>query len=154
MLPYLEEIARRELGADSNEFLQIMAIAQSFPGAMGINAAAIIGYRMGGWMGAVAGILGVTVPGVICASVLFLLLMLAARTSWLDIATTALKAALVGIVLGMAVNLGNRSWKGYRSLLIGFAALFLFYRFQLSPVIILLGAGVLGYIFLSPSEAG
>jgi len=154
MLPYLEEIARRELGADSDEFLQIMAVAQSFPGAMGINAAAIIGYRMGGWKGALAGVLGVTVPGVICASGLFVLLVLAAETSWLDIATTALKAAVVGIVLGMAVNLGNRSWKGYRNLLVGIAAMLLFYRFQISPVIILLGAGVLGYIFLSTPEAG
>ena len=105
MIPYLEEIARQQLGSDSDEFLQIIAMAQSFPGAMGINAAAIIGYRMGGWMGAATGVLGVTIPGVICASGLFILLVLAAESSWLDIATTALKAAVVGIILGMAINL-------------------------------------------------
>jgi len=154
MIPYLEEIARQQLGSDSDEFLQIIAMAQSFPGAMGINAAAIIGYRMGGWMGAATGVLGVTIPGVICASGLFILLVLAAESSWLDIATTALKAAVVGIILGMAINLGNRSWKGYRNLLVGLAAMLLFYKFQLSPVIILVGAGVVGYVFLSLPEAG
>ena len=34
MIPYLEEIARQQLGSDSDEFLQIIAMAQSFPGAM------------------------------------------------------------------------------------------------------------------------
>lgn len=105
-------------------------------------------------MGAATGVLGVTIPGVICASGLFILLVLAAESSWLDIATTALKAAVVGIILGMAINLGNRSWKGYRNLLVGLAAMLLFYKFQLSPVIILVGAGVVGYVFLSLPEAG
>ena len=60
----------------------------------------------------------------------------------------------MGIILGMAINLGNRSWKGYRNLLVGLAAMLLFYKFQLSPVIILVGAGVVGYVFLSLPEAG
>lgn len=152
MLPYLEEIARNELKVDSDEFLQITATAQSFPGAMGINAAAIIGYRMGGWKGAVAGVLGVTIPSFICASVLFYLLSFVAETSWLGIGTKALKAAVVGIILGMAVNLANRSWRGHRALLVGLISMVSFYQLQVSPLIILLGAGILGYLFLSPPE--
>ena len=50
-------------------------------------------------------------------------------------------------------NLANRSWRGYRSILIGLAAMLLFYQLQVSPIYILLGAGILGYIFLSPPEA-
>lgn len=152
MLPYLEEIARQQLGADSEEFLQIMALAQSFPGAMGINGAAIIGYRMGGWKGTVAGILGVTIPSIICASGLFYLLLSVSEASWLGMSTKALKAAVIGIILGMAVNLANRSWKGQRPVLIGLTAMLLFYQLQVSPILILLGAGVLGYAFLSPQE--
>lgn len=150
MLPYLEEIARQELQIDSEEFLQIMATAQSFPGAMGINTAAIIGYRMGGWTGTIAGVLGVTIPSILCASGLFYLLLTVAETSWLAMGTKALKAAVVGIILGMAVNLANRSWRGYRALMIGLVAMLLFYQLQISPLLILLGAGILGYIFLSP----
>ena len=153
MLPYLEEIACQQLGVDSAEFLQIMAMAQSFPGAMGINGAAIIGYRMGGWKGTALAVLGVTIPGFICASGLFYLLLSVAETSWLGMGTKALKAAVVGIILGMAVNLANRSWKGYRPLMIGLASMLLFYQLQISPVLILLGAGILGYVFLSSPEA-
>lgn len=153
MLPYLEEIARKQLGIDSEEFLQVVAVAQSFPGAMGINTAAIIGYRMGGAKGTLAGVLGVTVPSIICASALFFLLLSVAETTWLGMGTRALKAAVVGIVLGMAVNLAHRSWRGYKPILIGLAAMLLFYQLQVSPVYILIGAGILGYIFLSSAEA-
>jgi len=152
MLPYLEEIARQQLEIDSEEFLHIMATAQSFPGAMGINTAAIIGYRMGGWTGTVAGVLGVTIPSIICASGLFYLLLSVADTSWLGAGAKALKAAVVGIILGMAVNLANRSWRGHRALLVGLVSMLLFCQLQISPLIILLGAGILGYLFLSRPE--
>jgi len=153
MLPYLEEIARREIGVDSEEFLRIMALAQSFPGAMGINGAAIIGYRMGGWKGALASVAGVTVPSVICASLLFYLLSALSSSPWFIIGTKSLKAAVVGIILAMSVNLAHRSWRGLRPVLIGLTALLLFYRLPVSPILILLGAGICGYFFLSPREA-
>ncbi|NLB18384.1 MAG: chromate transporter, partial [Syntrophomonadaceae bacterium] len=62
MIPFLEEIARNQADIDGEEFLQLMGIAQTFPGAMGINTAVIIGYRMGVVKGAIASLIGVTLP--------------------------------------------------------------------------------------------
>ena len=152
MLPYLEEIARENAGIDNKGFLKVLALAQSFPGAMGINVAAIIGYRIGGLKGTIAGVLGVTIPGVLCASGLFYLLLTVAEASWFATGTKVLKAAVVGIILGMVVNLISRSWKKRGAILIGVAAALLFYQLQVSPILILLGAGLLGSLFLSPRE--
>lgn len=152
MIPYLEEIALEELSIDSEGFLQIMAIAQAFPGAMGINTATIIGYRMGGWIGAFLAMLGVTVPGILFAAALFYVASSLYQAVWFKDLLQALKAAVVGIILGMVVNLGRKSWLGWRELLIGLTAVLVFYYLKINPALILLGGGIAGYFLLKPRE--
>jgi|GEM_PF-1677411 len=150
MIPFLEEIARTQADIDGDEFLQIVGIAQTFPGAMGINTAVIIGFRMGGFKGAIASLLGVTVPSVICATGLFYFLLILQGVFWIEAAMTALKAAIVGIILAMAIHLGRRSWHGsFGWMAIAVLAMLCFYQFQLNPVFILLGTGIIGLLAFS-----
>jgi chromate transporter len=147
MLPYLEEIARAQ-GIESEDFLSIVSIGQSFPGAMGINVAAIIGYRMQGWVGSLLAILGVLIPSMISAGVLFYLLGMVSHISWIKVILTVLKAAMVGVILAMALNLGQKSWIGTNQIVIGLAALMVFYFMKINPIFLLLGGGVSGYFLL------
>lgn len=153
MIPYLQEIARDQAEVDQEGFLQIMALSQTFPGAMGINGAAIIGYRMDGWKGALLAIMGVTIPGVLFATALFYVAGSLYQAWWFKDLLQALKAAVVGIVLGMVVNLGRTSWVNWRQIAVGLLAVMTFYYFKVNPVFILVGAGLLGYFFLRPKEA-
>lgn len=146
MLPYLEEVAQVKAGLKDQDFLQIMAIAQAFPGAMGINVAAIIGYRMATFPGAILAILGVTIPGIICVILLFYIIGSAAQFPLIQDLLNSLKAAMVGLILGMVVNLGRRSWTGVKAVLLGLTAFFLFYLFKANPVLILVIAAVAGYL--------
>lgn len=150
MIPFLEEIARNQADIDGEEFLQLMGIAQTFPGAMGINTAVIIGYRMGGVKGAIASLIGVTLPSVICATGLFYFLLILQGVFWIEAAMTALKAAIVGIILAMAIHLGRRAWQGSLGwMAIAVLAMLSFYQFQINPVFILMGAGMAGLLAFS-----
>ncbi|MGE5372982.1 MAG: chromate transporter [Solirubrobacterales bacterium] len=151
MLPYLEEIAGRELGLDSGEFLQIVAIAQAFPGAMGVNGAAILGYRMGGWSGALLAITGVTLPSVLFATLLFYGLTLLGQYPLYYEVLKALKAALIGIIFGMVLKLGRKSWNGPQGFALGAAALAAF-LLEVNPIFILISGGFLGYLLLREVE--
>ncbi|MGE5415414.1 MAG: chromate transporter [Acidobacteriota bacterium] len=149
MLPLLEEIARDQAQIDSDGFVQIVAISQTFPGPLGINAAGILGYRIGGWMGAVLAILGIAIPSFMCAAALFYFLGSVAKYKYLQDALQALKAALVGVVFGMVANLGRKSWSGVIECMIGIAAVLLFYFCRVNPIWLLIGGGFLGLILLS-----
>ncbi|MBP5290727.1 MAG: chromate transporter, partial [Paludibacteraceae bacterium] len=51
---------RRWLGEE--EFLDLIALAQSAPGIIAVNTAVFVGYKVGGWRGLVLSVLGATLP--------------------------------------------------------------------------------------------
>ena len=55
---------------DEDEMLDIAAIAQSAPGAIAINAAILVGYRLAGIVGALVTILGTILPPLLLLSVI------------------------------------------------------------------------------------
>ena len=65
MIPLMErEIITRHGWLTAAEFLDIVAVAEVTPGPLAINAATFIGYRLGGFGGAMLASLGViTLPG-------------------------------------------------------------------------------------------
>ena len=55
---------------EENEMLDITAIAQSAPGPIPINASIILGYKMAGLLGVMAGVLGTVLPPMIIISII------------------------------------------------------------------------------------
>jgi len=55
------------------ETLEMVAIGQSSPGAIAINAAVLMGWRCGGFAGALVGCLGTAIPPLLMLSVMYLI---------------------------------------------------------------------------------
>ena len=55
---------------DSDEMMDLIAIAQSSPGVMAVNSSIIIGYRVGGTLGAFVTMVGTILPPMIILSVI------------------------------------------------------------------------------------
>ena len=63
MIPLIQREAAEKKGWISREdILDIVAIAESTPGPIAINSATFVGYRAGGFWGALAATLGVVLP--------------------------------------------------------------------------------------------
>ncbi len=63
MIPLIQaEVVNKRRWIDEEEFLNMLALAQSAPGVMAANAAIFIGYKMRGWKGIVATLLGSILP--------------------------------------------------------------------------------------------
>ena len=56
------EIIERKKWIDNDEFLDIIAIAESTPGPLAINSATFVGYKIAGVLGSVFATLGVVLP--------------------------------------------------------------------------------------------
>lgn len=66
MLPLIRrELGERRSWLEPEELTDMLAIAQSAPGVIAINAATFTGYRIAGFGGAAAAILGATLPSLI-----------------------------------------------------------------------------------------
>lgn len=55
---------------DENEMLDLVAIAQSSPGAIAVNGAIVVGYKLDGILGAMIAILGTVIPPFLIISVI------------------------------------------------------------------------------------
>ena len=56
---------------DEEEMLDLVAIAQSAPGAIAVNGAIVVGYKLAGIAGALAAIIGTIIPPCVILSVSF-----------------------------------------------------------------------------------
>src|SRR5208283_2651293 len=94
---------------DDKAFVELLAISQSLPGLNSTNMAILVGDRLRGIQGAIAGIVGMCLPG---GLLMYVVGMVYREHGDHPLATAALKgvaAAAVGLILATAVQLGKKS---------------------------------------------
>ena len=63
MVPIIEEeVSRKRKWISQIEILDILAIAESTPGPIAVNAATYVGYKVGGILGSIVATLGLAIP--------------------------------------------------------------------------------------------
>jgi len=94
---------------DDRAFVELLAISQSLPGLNSTNMAILVGDRLRGIAGSIAGIAGLCLPG---GLLMYAVGMVYREHGDHPFATAALKgvaAAAVGLILATAVQLGKKS---------------------------------------------
>ena len=101
ILPLMRKKFVQDLGwIDEQEMLDLTAIAQSSPGAIAVNAAILVGYRVAGLPGAALTALGAVLPPLVILSVISLFYQ-AFR------ANPLIAALLGGMVVGVAAVIAD-----------------------------------------------
>jgi chromate transporter len=98
---------------DDEGFLAALEISQALPGLNATNMSVIVGDRLRGIPGAVAGFLGITVPGAI---IVFTLAFFYASNSGDPLVNAILKgvgAASVGLLLAVTLQIGHKQLEHY-----------------------------------------
>ena len=101
---------------DEQEMLDMVAIAQSSPGPLAVNASIIIGYRMAGVPGALAAVVGITIPSVVIIALVTLVYDAFRSNPVVLRALTGVRAAGIPIILSAALRLHKgalKDWIGY-----------------------------------------
>jgi chromate transporter len=136
---------------DDKSFVELLSISQSLPGLNATNMAILVGDRLRGVSGAIAGILGVCLPGA--------LFMLAVGMVYREhgehpIATAALKgvaAAAVGLILSTAVQLSKKSLEHRADVFFVVATILGVNRLHLSVLTVLLAVGIIATFWYRPA---
>ena len=129
MVPLIEdELIEKRKWVAKEDFIDLMAIAQSIPGIFAVNIAIFIGYRLRGVRGSIASALGTILPSfvVILAVALFF-------RNFKD------NHVVESIFKGIRINKYN-IW-------IPIVSALLIWLLGFSPIWIIIGAGVGGYIW-------
>lgn len=113
------------------EMLDLIAIAQSSPGAIAVNASILVGYRVAGVPGALVTVLGTILPPLVILSVISLFYRAFRDNPVVNMAMTGMLAGVAAVILDVVITMLQS----------------IFRQKRLLPVLVFLGAfGAVRYL--------
>jgi len=135
---------------DDKSFVELLSISQSLPGLNSTNMAILVGDRICGLKGALAGIIGMCLPGGV---LMFAVGMVYHEHGDHPLATAALKgvaAAAVGLILATAVQLGKKSLEHTADAVFVVITILGVNRLHLSVLTVLVAVGLIAAFWYRP----
>ena len=106
MISLLEnEFVSKRKWLDAEEFLDMVAIAESTPGPIAINGATYIGYRVARLPGAIFGTVGVVTPSFVIIYLISLFFHRFLSVAWVASAFRGIQVAVVFLIFAAALRL-------------------------------------------------
>ena len=131
---------------DEQEMLDLIAIAQSSPGAIAINSSLIIGYKLGGLLGALVSLLGTVLPPLFIISVISMFYLAFKKNPIVNGALKGMEAGVAAViadvVLRMATEVGKK--RDILSIIIMIVAFIATYYINIMWIIVI--CGVVGIV--------
>lgn len=148
MIPLIQrEVVDNQKWIEEDEFLDILVISQSFPGALAVNSSTFIGYKIGGLLGAILALLGTILPSFLIILFIASFFMQFRSNYYVDLVFKGISAAVPMLVLIAVVSLGKSIKKNYTNLIIAIATVVLISVFKVNPVIVIIISGLYGFLF-------
>lgn len=133
---------------EEEEMLDMTAIAQSSPGALRVNIAIVVGYRLKKFLGAVVCTLGAILPPLIIISIIWLFYNQFKDNAYIAIASQVMGAGVAAVIFDVVIGLAQNIFKTKSILWIFmmFAAFVATCFFKISAVVIILVCGTVGLL--------
>lgn len=131
---------------EEDEMLNLAAIAQSSPGAVAVNAAILLGYRVAGVPGAMVTILGTILPPFITLSIISLFYAAFRDNIVVNAVLKGMQSGVAAVIADVVLNLGGNVMKGKDiiSILVMAAAFIATFFFKVNVMYIILVCGCIG----------
>ena len=148
IIPLMRERFVKELHwIEEEEMLDLVAIAQSSPGAIAVNGAIVVGYKLGGIPGMLLSVLGAIIPPMVILSLISLFYD-AFRSNYYIAAllkgmTAGVGAVIISVVYDMGKNVAkSKDWVNVIIMVISFCAS---YFLKVNIIYIILIVAVFGF---------
>lgn len=153
MLPLIErEVVERRKWVSRDDMLTCLAVGQITPGVMAVNTATFVGYRQRGVLGGIVATLGMVSPSLVTISIIAAFLSNFAHLTLVQYAFRGIRVAVAALILDAIWRLG-RGTRGLIPILVCIASLAVSIALSASPVWIVLGASITGFL-LFPAKKG
>ena len=148
MIPLMErDIVDRNAWVKKEDFLDLLAVAQSAPGVFAVNIAIFIGYKLRGVRGAVAASLGSVLPSVVCILLIALFFQNFRHYKIVENIFLGLRPAVVALIAAPVFSVARSAKITRTTVWIPVLSALLIVAFGVSPIYIILAAGVGGFVY-------
>ena len=148
MIPLMEqEIVDRRGWLSREEFLNQLALSQSMPGVLAVNMATGLGYRLRGLRGAFSAIAGNIVMPVLFIITLAMLFRHFRDNPFVERFFMGVRPAVVALIAAPVFRLAQSAKVTWATCWIPILAALLIWLFDVSPILVILAAVILGFVY-------
>lgn len=151
IIPLLRAKYVEEYGwLNDKETLDLVAIAQSLPGVVAVNACIILGYRMAKFRGALTALLATALPPLITISIIAIFYDAFSKNPLVQHVLKGMQCGATALIVKVAIELfvKQAQKKLVLPLLIAIVTLILNLFFDVNVMILILVDGLIGLLFL------
>lgn len=106
IVPLMKKRFVEELGWITNdEMMDMIAIAQSSPGAIAVNASILVGYKIAGISGALLTVLGTVTPPLVIISIISLFYEAFRDNAMISVMLTTMQAGVAAIIIDVVLSM-------------------------------------------------
>lgn len=133
---------------EEDEMLDFAALAQSSPGAIAVNAAILVGWRVGGFIGMVTSVIGTIIPPMAILSGISFFYTAFATNFYVSLALKGMQAGVAAVILDVVFSLGGNIIRQHKPVYIGVMMLAFLANsiFNINVIFIILTCAVFGVL--------
>lgn len=146
MIPVIErEVVTRHHWVEERDFFDLLTLAQSAPGPISLNASVFVGYKMYGYWGSLAALLGVALPSFLIILIVAIFFSQIRENPIVDAAFKGMRPVVVALMFAPVVGLakGMKWW----AMAVAAAVATAVWYFGFSPIYLLIVAAVAGLLW-------
>lgn len=148
MLPIIKrEITESRQWLTDETFVDVLAVAQSSPGAVAVNSAVFAGYKLCGFPGAFSALLGVVMPSFLVILIISAFFSYFTLNPVIQAAFSGLRPAIAALIGAAVLKIGKPVLKKKQSIVMAVVFFLLLITFDLHPIYIILSGIGIGLLF-------
>lgn len=145
MIPLIEkEIVEKKKWVERDDITDILAVAQSIPGAIAINSATFIGFKTFGRKGALAATLGVILPSFFIIAIIAAFFNKFSDNPIIKSIFSGVRPAVVALIAFAVLKIGKTSIKDKTGLIVAIIGFVLVVAFNIHAILVIIGGAVFG----------
>ena len=144
---------------EENEMLDLVAIAQSAPGAIAVNGAIVVGYKLAGLMGALTAIIATIIPPFVIISLISVFYAAFRSNVVISELLEGMQAGVGAVIASVVYEMGagvaqSRSLPSILIMILSFIAACVFQVNVIYIVLVCIGLGIVRTVLQNRKEAG
>jgi len=148
MVPLIqEEVVNKHGWIKEDDFLDLLAIAQSAPGVLAANISIFIGYRLRGWKGSIVTCLGAVLPSFLIILAIALFFHSFKDNVYIERIFKGIRPAVVALIAAPTFTMAKSAKIGWTNVWIPIVGALLIWLLGWSPIWIIIAAGLGGFLY-------
>ena len=147
MIPIMErEFVDKNQWMDRQEFMDIMVVAQTTPGIFAVDMASHIGYKLRSVWGGIVGAVGIALPSIIAIMIIAMFFHNIKDNPWVEKFFRGVRPAVVALIAAPCFKMAKTAGITWRTVWIPIVCCLLIAVANVSPIYLIIIAGVAGWL--------